>query len=685
MAVSRRWLQAALAVLATMALSAPLWLALPVPPQARVIDQAWFTAPGGVGRSVAGGTARDMPGGAADEAAGGMTGDMTGSVTADAAGRRVELPHAQGRGLVQGRYRMAFELAEAPAQSLYLFIPTFSYRAVVALDGEVVLDTGADSLVPGVMLGASALVPLSARHMAAGRHAVDILLEAPGVMRGYLSPLYLGTAQQIAPYHRLRVLVFEHTRMMVLACQLLLAAATLVVWAYRPRESLYGWLFLLLAVSTASYAGLLADAVPDIFAWLPYAYALSMSSVFVLHVIALLVNGTAPPGWLRASVVAVPGACLLAMASGIAPVHALMAGVVMPIMVASPLITVAISAWGALVKKMREAWLLLPPLVFFSLATLHDGAVVAGMLDGPVFLSLYYRLLLILAIAAILMRRLGLSLTRLDGANAHLKRRLAEREAELRRLHEQERSEAARRVRSEERRRLTADLHDGLSGHLASIIAQAERGRSAGIERSAREALDDLRLVIHSLDVGDRELTAALSGLRERLQPQLGRLGVELEWSMARLPEVSGLTPAHALHVLRIVQEASTNALRHGPASRITVRGSAGPRGEAIITVENDGVPYSDPDAGVEAGTDADARANEGAGAEAGAPVAATASAEAGASTRTGGAGVRNMHRRAVLLGGALRIEALAGGTRVTLTLPSRLPGSQADIRAAEA
>ncbi|MER1968176.1 hypothetical protein [Castellaniella sp. GW247-6E4] len=603
--MSRRWLGALLALLTALAASTPLWLSLPLPQHTLVIDQARFTADGDTSRPVV-------------------------------------LPHVQGRRDAQGRYRMDFELTQAPTQPLYLFIPTFNYRAIIALDGDVVLDTGADSLVPGIMLGASTLAPLSGRHATVGRHTVEVQLEAPAVARGYLSPLYVGTAQQVAPYHRLRVLVFEHTRMMVLACQLLLAIATLMVWIYRPRESLYGWLCLLLMVSTASYAGLLADIMPEILGWLPHAFAFSMASVFILHVIALEINGTAPPRWLRACVVAVPGACLLAMASGVVPAPALMIGVVTPIMVISPLITVAISAWGALVKKTREAWLLLLPLCFFSLATLHDGAIIAGLLDGPFFLSLYYRQLLIVAVAVILMRRLGLSLTRLDGANAHLRQRLAVREAELRHLYEEERIEATHRVRSEERHRLTVDLHDGLSGHLASIIALAERDQSTGIEHTAREALDDLRLVIHSLDIGDRELIAALSGLRERLEPRLKRLGVELEWSMARLPEISGVTPAHALNVLRIVQEAVTNALRHGPASRIAVRGG-GPPGEAFIAIENDGAPY------------------------------------AGAGER--GMGVRNMSRRAASLGAALRIEAMAGGTRVTLTLPPALEPDRMDER----
>ena len=599
----RPWAGFALAALLAVAASAPLWLKLPVPKDTLVLAEATYTAQDGVPA-------------------------------------RVTLPHAQGRHRARGRYQLAFDLERPVEQPLYLFIPLVNYRALIALDGQAVLDTSVASLsIPGITLGVSALVPLPGR-LAAGRHHVDVLLESPGISRGYLSAAYVGTAAQVAPYHRLRGLVYEHTRMMVLAWQLLLAFASLVAWFYRPQEPLYGWLFLLQAASTLSYAGLLRDVVPGlVFDWLPYAFMASMSSVFILHIIALMVNGARPPRWLQACVVAVPAACMLATALGLAPARIMVGAVTAPLVVLSPLVSVAIVAWGAR-KGVGEARLLLVPLGFYAAAALHDGAMVAGWVEGPVFLSLYYRQLLIVVIAFLLMRRLGMSLRRLDGANALLTRRLAEREAELGRLHAAERMEAARRARSEERDRLTVDLHDGLSGHLASIIALAERERAAGIERTAREALDDLRVVIHSMDVGDRELVAALSGLRERLERQLQRLGVALEWSMARLPEVSGVTPAHALGVLRIVQEAVTNALRHGPASRIAVRGGVDPQGDAVIVIENDGAPY--------------------------------------AHGRRGGAGVDNMNRRAALLGGALDIEALAAGTRVTLQLPVVLPGGVA-------
>jgi signal transduction histidine kinase len=161
-------------------------------------------------------------------------------------------------------------------------------------------------------------------------------------------------------------------------------------------------------------------------------------------------------------------------------------------------------------------------------------------------------------------------------------------------------------------------------------------------EQAAREALNDLRLVIYSLDLGDRELPLALANFRDRLVPQLHRLGVTLDWSIASLPEISGVTPGNALAVLRILQEAITNALKHGPARRIVLRGGTAAGGMAALTIENDGSPFIE---------------------------------------NRGGHGLANMRRRADQLHGRLYFESLARGVRITLLLPTNLPDFEEEAR----
>jgi two-component system sensor histidine kinase UhpB len=247
----------------------------------------------------------------------------------------------------------------------------------------------------------------------------------------------------------------------------------------------------------------------------------------------------------------------------------------------------------------------------------------------------YARPVFLAFLTGVLLRRIGVTLDQLDRANETLSSRLAEREAELAIFHRQEKAKTAQLVREQERQRLTHDLHDGISGHLASIIALSERTGDKPTEAAAREALNDLRLVIYSLDLDDRELPLALASFRDRLIPQLHRLGVELDWSIAGLPEVTGITPGNALAILRILQEAVTNAVKHGPARRIAIRGAAAAGGRVAITVENDGRAF----------------------------------AEAGS-----GHGLGNMRRRAEALNGEIRIEALSHGTRLSLLLPSCFP-----------
>jgi signal transduction histidine kinase len=565
--------------------------------------------------------------------------ELARAVLVDASGAppvEVPLPHSWPRRAGELDYQLDFHLPAIPAEPLYLFIPKLAQRAVISLGGHTLADTGNRARMIGVTSGVTALVVLPRDRLVVGSNTLDLRLATVGVMPGYLSPAYVGTAEQLGPSYRLRLFLLEHLRLMVLATQLLIVVAVLMACLYRPREPLFLWVLALLTTTLAGYAGLFVDLHERVPELMPYAFFVSASGTSMLVVAALLVNGTPAPRALQAATVLGPAACMLLGASGVVPPFKLVLAVGAPWMVLSLMATAAIACWGAWKKRVHEARLLLLPLVLMAVAAVHDGGVAARVLDGPVFLAMYYRPLLMIGIAVILMRRLGVSLHRLDEANAHLLRRLAEREEELARLHAEERFEAAQRVRHEERQRLTADLHDGLSGHLASIVALAERERAAAIERTAREALNDLRLVIHSLDIGDRELPVALGDFRDRLARQLKRLGIELEWSIARLPEISGVTPAHALNVLRIVQEAVTNAIRHGRAGRIVIQGQPEGRDGARIVVENDGAPFA---------------------------------------SQPGGRGLENMRRRAAQLGGAVTIEAWeAGGARLALSLPLELP-----------
>ena len=565
----------------------------------------------------------------------------------------VNLPHVPAFGSGDtariSRYVAHFNLTAAPTVPLFLYAPAVNRRLSINLNGESLFDGGNRAFLSGPLVSAPILVNAPPSLFHAGRNELVVTLDiGPMALPPYLSKIYLGTEAEIAPNYKLRAFFQERLLVVAFGAQVLLGIGIVFAYFLRRNDPLFAWLAALVIVASISTASLFADYGPYFPNTRPYAAALSSAVGLLFAGIALTVVELPPPRWLRQLVVALPAVLMLGIAAGAISSTSVLVATSFGFVFAGMVAATAIVAWGALFHGNIEARLLLSPIFLFTCFAVRDMGIATGFIGGSIILSPYVRLLFLALITAVLMRRLALSLHRLDDANENLNRRLALREAELEGLYRQERMKAARLIREQERQRLTRDLHDGISGHLVSIIAMAERAGSdvQPIEQAARQALDDLRLVIYSLDLGDRELPLALANFRERLIPQLRRLGVELDWSTAGLPEVSGVTPGNALTILRIMQEAITNALKHGPARRIVIRGAAADGGKAAIIVENDGRPFA---------------------------------------VERYGNGLRNMRQRADQLQGEVALEPLDSGTRLLLLLPAALPNVQdeasSDIR----
>ncbi|HSW15564.1 MAG TPA: ATP-binding protein [Solimonas sp.] len=269
----------------------------------------------------------------------------------------------------------------------------------------------------------------------------------------------------------------------------------------------------------------------------------------------------------------------------------------------------------------------------------HDGAIVNRLIPpwNGFFLP-YAGPLPILFFFWILIRRFRGALQDSQMLTRELASRVEAKTAELRQSYEQQRELQEAQAVSEERSRILMDMHDGLGGQLMSTLARLEnsgQGATPAAE-SVRGALTDLRLIIYSMEPSVHELRGALALLRDRLGLQCAGSGVELDWRMAALPEPLALPPRATLQVLRVVQEAVGNALKHARAGRIEVS-AAETGGRVLIEIRDDGN---------------------------GMPVVPA----------RGGKGIQNMQRRALALGGELRIGAAEPGCRVSLSLPSEAP-----------
>jgi len=553
----------------------------------------------------------------------------------------VSLPHAvypplQGRPTT-ATYRVDFELNAVPEDGLFLLVPVLNRRISLSLNGETLFDGGSRSIWSGPLVTSADLAHLPGRTLNAGRNRLTVAVEVgSSVVPTYLSQIYLGSEAELAPPFKWRFFLSQQINSMGLGAHILLGLGLILAYFMRRQDPMFSWLAGWVFISLCVAIGNLAGFQPYFEGFLRFSTAL-IPAVALLNIgVALSVLNVRPPVGLRIAVFGVTAVILICAATSSPLIRMVPPLSSIAISVLSGVVGIGIYAWGAVRQNNIDAKLTLAPSVLFGWFLIRDAYVAATLPDHPFnLLTPYGRALYMISITAVLMRRMGANLDQLDRSNETLSLKLAERETQLAILSRQDRIEATRLTREQERQRLTHDLHDGLSGHLVSIIALSERSGEKPTERAARDALSDLRLVIYSLDLGDTELPLALANFRERLIPQLHRLGVELDWSIASLPEVTGVTPGNALVVLRILQEAITNALKHGPARRIAIRGTPSAEGGVTLTVENDGHAY------VETG---------------------------------GGYGLANMRRRAAQLSGKLNIEASELGTKLSLLFPSHLP-----------
>ncbi len=187
--------------------------------------------------------------------------------------------------------------------------------------------------------------------------------------------------------------------------------------------------------------------------------------------------------------------------------------------------------------------------------------------------------------------------------------------------------------RTIERERILGDMHDGVGSQLLGLIMQV-RAKKIDDERllhGLSSCLDDVRLIVDSLDPIERSFDVAMGEFRSRLEPKCAAAGITLNWVMdGTLPA----TPTQTLQILRAVQEITTNAIRHSHTDTLDVVLGRESESRAGIHVRDYGT-------GIDPST-----------------------------VRRTGRGMTSLQTRAQRIGGTLTIEPATPGTRVTLEFP---------------
>jgi signal transduction histidine kinase len=537
--------------------------------------------------------------------------------------------------------RLTFDLDTIPESGLAMTPSVMADNVRIYINGTLAFGEGRMELPNPTIERLRSLWFLPPGALVRGENKIDIITSRASQPYTDVTHPRIGLYPDMKAAYGFREFLFhEYTWFSISLCGLIALSAIVLYWR-GGFEPAYLWLFLLSA-SWAFHLGL--------------AFWREFPSVYPIRVIAwqgaeLLIGlswaslanewGRKPLGWLR---LLLP---LVAIATFLTNTALLLTR---PMLEGYDL-TSEILLWASVGFACMSVLLCLRHAVLFGEKLLVETALfiligellatqALGTLDVVSYsdpLEFTAPLIFIALATAFLSRNIHLFRS-MEEYNARLAAELAEREQEIADSYAERQKVARQQALLAERQRIMRDMHDGIGGRLMSIAAQLRREDTATpppeqVANELLEALDELRLIVDSLDTAGDDLGLALGAFRGRMEGKLRAAGIESVWRIDDEAAERSLPASAILDVYRIMQEACTNMLRHSGASRF----------EMTLRRDEDGTTVLD-------------LSDNGRGLQAGAPA---------------GKGIANMQSRAARLGATLDIQSGPAGLRISLRLPA--------------
>jgi signal transduction histidine kinase len=540
-------------------------------------------------------------------------------------------------------YRVEWMLNQPPKELWALFLPRVSMQADVFVNGHLLGRGGSITGPMTLSWNLPLYFPIPTALLHPGKNEIAVRVTAdPGHM-GLMREIYLGPHDRLVQDYRLRhwldVIVPQWIAIFMLTSALFMGA----LWFLRREESIYGWyalgftIWFLIHLNLVIGNEFLSRPVWDAIWNVGYGYV----AVCTAHVVLRFLGERAPVAERLMLVYSLIGV-ILGVLAAVRPIEffrIIETG-------AWDLGQVAIGVFGTwrIIRHTRwrlggeTTWMLAAGLTMFVFG-MHDSLVIVGVIERYHGYFVHFSAPVVLTVfGAILLRRFVAALRGQETLSANLETRVRERESELETNYARLREVEGARLLAEERARIMRDMHDGVGGVLVSALAMVEMGQTTreGIQEAIRDAIHDLRLMIDSLDPTEGDLLAVLGMFRGRLEPRLAAAGVRFEWRVQDVPALPGLGPRQVLQILRILQEAVQNVLKHARARTVFVStGTAYYQtiGNGLyIEIRDDGQGFSH--------------------------------------TTNSGRGLANMRDRARAIGGECEVQSDSAGTSVRLHIP---------------
>jgi len=557
-----------------------------------------------------------------------------------------------GDGSPRAMFRIPFDYRAGSGEAAFFIGGTPGLREI-RLNGNVVQPNTPLNFQRGAADGAARYYMLPPAALRPGANRIDIVVETQSAVLS-LPPFSISAAEDAAKATDRSQLINQTlptVAVSFLAFAILLSLA--INWPAEDRRRIRALRLLMILWMVRTYFITFETPVeiPFLVTYAIY-YLLEIGAIMALARYVTVERPLAPH-WLRAVTWGWTVLSLLALfAAGYGFLVGPTAQGVMsylPKTVAVVTVFVAVAGFALLslsvVRSERRRWIEQLVLMVCLTAFVVDMADSAFALSVPFLSDLpltFYTasplsLLLGLGVIASIAREASEARRTVVQANQILAARLADQDAELQRSYDAQKQMLQRQVMLEERQRIVRDMHDGIGGQLLGLMMQVRSGGADAkrVEQDLQASIADLRLIVDSMDTAEDGLAETLRAFEHRARPQVEAAGMALHLEHGIDEAQPGPGPRSTLQILRILQEAVTNAMRHSGGKAITVSSGYAADGTIRISVADDGQ---------------------------GMPAAIG-----------GGRGLASMHGRAEALGGTLTVTS-EGSTTLTLQLPPGTP-----------
>ena len=480
---------------------------------------------------------------------------------------------------------------------------------------------------------------LAAPQLRAGTNALLVRVSGLSAYQAGLGPVSLGTPAALQAEFGREQLMRRDLQVFGLATSAAVSAFFAAWWLLRRRETAYGW-FAAMSVLWLLFGYNQITTSPWPFASNHSWQALN-TSLLLLFSVSYAVFALR---FCERRMPRLEGLALLVAVTGVLdlwfagtanlPTHraiwTLVGGLTIIVVNSSGI-------FHALRRRGSPMRSLAPFMAVSALTGAHDLLVFTQVIDSNIYYTTMSSYVLLLGMALTQAGRFVQSLKRIENFNIELIEEVNAAKAELAATLAQQHALELAHARIGERVNLVSDLHDGLGGMLVGSIATLERtpGHLGAPQLLAmlKSLRDDLRLIIDATgrDDGARALGELLAPLRYRSAQLLDANGIDCRWQVSGIDTLE-LAPSQSLDLMRFLQEALTNVLKHSAGRRVDVT-VARAGAELQLSVRDDGRGFA-------------------------------------VDGMSGGAGLRNLRARARRLGAQLQLQSRPGETQVVLRMP---------------